>query len=228
MGATTYNHLTITPAEGYDVLPTNLIGHLGCETSKGFQVFFHIGVPDRYRGGKAKSHDAYLGGIWGGDYVLETYEVTVADGIITATFMNKEDAPTNWVKNLSEKFPTAVFHLSFLNDYWGYGGEITVRAGVVINEITEKTATAARARATHMPDMTEDQFLGWEAEDTYIIMFPERSSYGNPNDGWMKHILEIGTEKINPLRADELKRVLTARLIELEQWEAEREARING
>lgn len=228
MGALTDNYLTITPAEGYDALPAKLIEKLAYKSGKGFEVDFRLGVPDRYRGGKAKSYDAYLGGIWGGENVYETTDVTVADDIITASFSNKEDAPTNWVMNLSKKFPTAVFHLSFLNDYWNYGGEVTAKAGVLSNEITEETATAARGRATHMPDMTEDQFLGWEAQDAYIIKFPERSKNGHPNDGWMKHVLEIGAEQLIPAKADELTRVLSARQLELEQWEAEREARING
>jgi hypothetical protein len=228
MGATTYNHLTITPAEGFDSLSKKLIDSLGYESVKGFEVNFRAGVPIRYRGGKTKSYDEYIGGIWGGENVLETYDVAVTSTVLTATFMNQEDAPTNWVQNLSKKFPTAVFHLSFLNDYWNYGGEITVRAGQVINEITEDTATAARARATHLPDMTEDKLLGWEAQDAYVTMFPERAERGYPKDGWIEHILEIGAEQIIPEKAEELTRVLAEKLNDIKQWEAEREARLQN
>jgi hypothetical protein len=228
MGATTNSYITITPAEGFDVLPTNLIDKLAYETDSGYIISFDLGVPCSWNYRMKVSQDEFVGRLWGGYDSFETYEISVADNKITAGFENKEDAPTPWVKNLSKKFPTAVFHLSFVNTYWNYGGEVTAQAGVVSNEITEDTATAARARATHMPDMTEDDFLGWEAQDTYVTLFPERSSVGNPNEGWIKHILEIGAEKINPLRADELTRVLTTKLTEFEQWEAEREARING
>jgi hypothetical protein len=221
MGYVTSNHLTITPAEGYEVLPANLITKVANQNSDGsYEVDFELAVPIRRRG---EISERYLDGIWGGGEVDETIEVIVTDALISATFENRDDAPMKWVENLSKKFPTAVFHLSFLKD-GSYGGEVTAQAGVLTNEILEQTATAARARASHMQGISEDTFLRWEVQDAYVSMFPENTTYGHPNDGWIEHVFELGLAKFSTQSVEELTRVLNDRLALLNKWKTERQA----
>jgi hypothetical protein len=147
MGILIDNHLTITPAEGYDSLPPKLIEKLAYKDQDGYEVRLELGVPIRRRG---LISDDYLLDIWGGLHAYETSEVTVSDTLITATFTNRDFPPYLWVKTMSGKFPTAVFHLSFVQEWVYLGGEVTGEAGVLTNEVFDTTVTPERLRATRL------------------------------------------------------------------------------
>lgn len=195
-----YNRLTITPAEGFDSLPADVLASILSPNGK---VCLAQAVPFRLRGAGGYRADKHMDKIWGCQGEFSTDAVEADDYKITIHFSTRYGAAKPYVQSLSKLFPEAVFHLNYIFPDWECGGELTAHSGKVLHKVEEDVATADRARSVAPPEFTEGDYMGMETWDCYARQYPDRRYFRPEVEAWQRKLLETGTsEYISPDRLE--------------------------